>query len=198
MTIFQILRKSIQWLIILTLISGGSYFIYQNLPEKNELEFLPTESILKKQIQNDIKNDIQNALTNIMDRSDFEVAVHVNLNQDEISEEQIKYEPKEIETSSLTKNLTPIPQVNALPGLIDNPFHNESLPGFPSYFDQFDIEKDDYITRGLFTKILSTAYQLPKNSALKNEKTKIIDNSETEFSDSVATIVSEDILKLYR
>ena len=133
-----------------------------------------------------------------MDKTDFELAVHVNLNQDEVTEESIKYEPKEISTSSLTKNLTPIPKVNALPGLIDNPFHNESLPGFPSYFDQFEIEKDDYLTRGLFTKILSIAYQLPNESVLSTENTQIIDNNETEFNDAVTTIVNEDILKLYR
>ncbi len=171
---------------------------YKYFPKADNLKYLPTESILKKQIQKDIELNINNTLFNIMDESDFELAVHVNLNQDEITEELIKYEPKEISTSSLTKNLSPVPKVDALPGLIDNPFHNESLPGFPSYFDQFDIQKDDYATRGLFAKILSTAYQLPKESGIVTEDLKIIDNNETEFGDSVSTIVSEDILKLYR
>ena len=194
----QKLRRLIIWISVIALGAAALYVIHSNWPQENKLEYLPTESILKIQIQDDIKSDIQNALTNIMDKNDFEVAVHVNLNQDEISEEQIKYEPKEISTSSLEQNKTPIPQVNALPGLIDNPFHNESLPGFPSYFDQFDIEKDDYLTRGLFSKILSTAYQLPKEANVEGVQTEIIDNKETEFSESVSTIVNEDILKLYR
>ena len=182
--------------IIMTGIIG--YLIVNTEKEVDNTQYLPTESILKKQIKLDIETSISNALFNIMDKTDFELAVHVNLNQDEVTEESIKYEPKEISTSSLTKNLTPIPKVNALPGLIDNPFHNESLPGFPSYFDQFEIEKDDYLTRGLFTKILSIAYQLPNESVLSTENTQIIDNNETEFNDAVTTIVNEDILKLYR
>ena len=136
-----------------------------------------------------------------MDRTDFELAVHVSLNQDEITEEQIKYEPKEISTSQLTKNLTPLPKINTLPGLIENPFHNESLLGFPSYFDQFDIDKDDFLTRGLFSQILSTAYQLQKEAGDENKdlgEAKIIDTNESEFSDSIDTIVNQDILKLYK
>lgn len=187
--------------VLVSLISFGVGIVYigfKYFPKTDEFKYLPTESILKKEIQKDIELNINNALFNIMDASDFELAVHVNLNQDEITEELIKYEPKEISTSSLTKNLTAIPKINTLPGLIDNPFHNESLPGFPSYFDQFDIEKDDYATRGLFAKIISTAYQLPKESGIVTTNFKIIDNNETEFGDSVATIVNEDILKLYQ
>ncbi|MBL6723253.1 MAG: S-layer homology domain-containing protein [Candidatus Margulisbacteria bacterium] len=175
-----------------------TYLLLKTLPKTNDFQYLPTESILKRQIQQDIQISIHNALVNLMDKSDFELAVHVNLNQDEITEEMIKYEPKEVSIQSLTKNMSSIPRVNALPGLIDNPFHNESLPGFPSYFDQFDIDKDDYVTRGLLAKILSTAYQLPNNDLIPNETTDIIDANETEFSDSVKTIVNEDILKLYQ
>ena len=39
---------------------------------------------------------------------------------------------------------------------------------------------------------------MPKESGIVTEDLKIIDNNETEFGDSVSTIVSEDILKLYR
>ncbi|MEC8678017.1 MAG: S-layer homology domain-containing protein, partial [Candidatus Margulisiibacteriota bacterium] len=171
------------------------------LPKESNIKYLPTETILVKEIQNSIETNISNALLNIIDRSDFELAIHVNLNQEEITEEQIRYQPKEVSTSQLTKNLTPIPKVNTLPGLIDNPFHNESLPGFPSYFDQFEIEKDDYITRGMFAKILATAYQLPKEASdlnLEYEPTDIIDNTETEFGESISTVVNQDILKLYQ
>ena len=68
-----------------------------------------------KEIQQGIETNISNALTNILDRSDFELAIHVNLNQEEITEEQIRYQPNEVSTSQLTKNLTPIPKVNTLP-----------------------------------------------------------------------------------
>ena len=180
---------------------GLMVFSGLNTNQKDNTAYLPTESILVKEMQKDIQRNINEALVNIMDRSDFELAVHVNLNQDEITEEQIKYEPQEISTSQLTKNFTPIPKMNTLPGFIDNPFHNESLPGFPSYFDQFDIGKDDYLTRGLFSQILSTAYQLPKDPGDNNEdlnEPTIIDTNESEFSDSIGTIVNQDILKLYK
>ncbi|MEK9728247.1 MAG: S-layer homology domain-containing protein, partial [Candidatus Margulisiibacteriota bacterium] len=201
MTIFQKIKQAFFWLIAISGIVATIFFGIKLYPKASNLEFLPTESILVKEIQSDIENNVTNALLNIMDRSDFELAIHVNLNQDEITEEQIKYEPKEISTSQLTKNLTPIPKVNALPGLVDNPFHNESLPGFPSYFDQFDIEKDDYITRGMFAKILSTAYQLPKKAGDLNndlEPIQIIDSNESEFADSIQSVISEDILTLYQ
>ncbi len=201
MTIFQKIKQTLIWLIGVTVIIAIGYFGFKFFPKSSNLEYLPTESILVKEIQSDIEQNISNALLNIMDRSDFELAIHVNLSQDEITEEQIKYQPKEVSTSQLTKNLTPIPKVNTLPGLIDNPFHNESLPGFPSYFDQFDIQKDDYITRGMFAKILATAYQLPKQAGDKNEDVQsieIIDSNETEFGDSIQTVINEDILKLYQ
>ena len=198
MSIKQKIKRILFGFGILSFIGFVVFIVLKSLPERTDIQYLPKESILTRQIQTDIETNIYDALINVMDKSDFELAVHVNLNQDEITEEMIKYEPKEVSTTSLTKHLTPIPKVNALPGLIDNPFHNESLPGFPSYFDQFDIEKDDFVTRGLFAKILSTAYQLPKNVSVVTEDVQILDNNETEFSDSVETIVNEDILKLYR
>ena len=190
-------------LIILALLclSGIVSLVIKYYPKESNIKYLPTETILVKEIQQDVETNITNALTNILDRSDFELAIHVNLNQEEITEEQIRYQPKEVSTSQLTKNLTPIPKVNTLPGLIDNPFHNESLPGFPSYFDQFEIEKDDFITRGMFAKILATAYQLPKEASDLNqefEPADIVDNTETEFGESISTVVSQDILKLYQ
>ena len=87
--------------IIMTGIIG--YLIVNTEKEVDNTQYLPTESILKKQIKLDIETSISNALFNIMDKTDFELAVHVNLNQDEVTEESIKYEPKEISTSSLTK-----------------------------------------------------------------------------------------------
>jgi flagellar motor switch protein FliG len=191
--------KRIAWaLLMLSAIGGALYVALVFQKDMDEIKYLPPESILKRQIRSDIETNINNALLNIIDRSDFELAVHINLNQDERTEELIKYEPKEISTSKQTKSLTPIPKINALPGLIDNPFHNESLPGFPSYFDQYDIEKDDFLTRAMFAKILSVAYQLPQDAALLSESQEIIDNSETEFNDSVSLVVNKDILKLYQ
>ena len=53
----------------------------------------------------------------------------------------------------------------------------------------------------MFAKILSTAYQLPKEAGDLNrelEPANIIDNSETEFDESISTVVNQDILKLYQ
>ena len=101
MSIKQKLKRILIWGSVATFGCGIAYLGYKNLPKPDNLQYLPTESILKKEVQQNIETNINNALFNIMDKSDFELAVHVNLNQDEITEELIKYEPKEISTLSL-------------------------------------------------------------------------------------------------
>jgi flagellar motor switch protein FliG len=196
MNIKQKLLKGIKLFAAISGIVFISYIALKYKPIENKFPYLPKESILKQEIQKEMNTSINNALNNILDTTDFELAVHVTLNEDEISEELITYKPKEVAINTVEKDMAPIPKVNLLPGLIDHPFHNESLPGFPSYFDQYDIEKDDYITRGLFAKIIATAYQLPKDTQII-KATTIIDNDETEFSEEINTIVDGNIVKPY-
>ena len=118
-----------------------AYFGFREFQKVALHQFLPEETIYKHQLQSEIHDHVSMALGKVMDSSDYELVVHVDLFQDEISEEQIKYKPNELMSNSTVENLIPIPKINTLPGLVENPFHNESLPGFPSYFDQFEIKK---------------------------------------------------------
>jgi flagellar motor switch protein FliG len=196
MNIKQKVLKGIKLFAAISCVVLIGYIALNYKPIENKLPYLPKESILKQEIQQEMNTSINNALKNILDTTDFELAIHVTLNEDEISEELITYKPKEVAVNKVEKDMTPIPKVNLLPGLIDHPFHNESLPGFPSYFDQYDIEKDDYVTRGLFAKILTTAYQIPKDIQVISAS-NIIDNNETEFSDDINSIVDQNIIKTY-
>jgi flagellar motor switch protein FliG len=197
MNIKQLMLKGVKLLVAISCIVFVAYFGYKYVPKQNNFPYLPKESILKQEVQREMRQSINSALKNILDTSDFELVLHINLNEDEISEELITYKPKEVAINEVKKDMAPIPKVNLLPGLIDHPFHNESLPGFPSYFDQYDIEKDDYVTRGLFAKILTTAYQLPKDTPLLTQGSNIVDTNETEFAEDINIIVEKDIIKTY-
>ena len=65
MTIMQRLKRIIYWLIGLTAVVGMSFFWIKNLLNKDNTQYLPTESILVKEIQKDITATINDTLTNI-------------------------------------------------------------------------------------------------------------------------------------
>jgi flagellar motor switch protein FliG len=194
MTQLKLFKTIILWgLIIGIFFSGCSVWFFQ---KNDHLQSkLPKERILANDIQNRIEHTITEALRNVLNRSDFELAVHVNLYQDEFTEELITYEPQKVATKQSKSQLVPTPKITQLPGLMNSPFHHESLPGFPSYFNQLNIQKNDYVTRGLFAKIVSTAYQLPASSAWPTAE--IMDTNESEFTSEINDVVRSDILKLY-
>jgi flagellar motor switch protein FliG len=192
-----ILRVTI--IIVGIILAGIAYNQYRNI-QVDPTPYLPPESVFIKDIKSDMESTIANALLNVMGKNDFELAVHVNLVHDEVTEEVTTYEPNEMNTTQTTKHQTPGPNLNTLPGIMNNPFRAESLPGFPSYFDSKNIQKDDYMTRGLFSDIVTTAYELPESTLDASVPTDLIpmDTQTSEFDNAIATVVQNDILKLYQ
>ena len=189
------LAKGLIAVAIIGAISVPIYYIVSKYTTIKHSENLPDDIQFQHQSQHQMHTSIHKALSRVMSEKDYELFVHVQLTQDQVMTEKINYTPQHDQSETQTAVLKPNPTLDHLPGIIHTPFHQQSLPGFPSYFDQHNLKKDDILTRETLANILDIAYQLPISND-DDSPIEIVDHDQSPFKASILSAASHHIFKL--